>query len=235
MTPVPASRPDVLVVDDEVQIRSVLRYALEESGFSVRDAETGRAALGEIALKRPELIILDIGLPDRPGPEVLKALREFCASPVLVLSVQNNEDSKIEMLDFGADDYLTKPFGTREVLARLRALLRRKPIDQRPVRYTFGTFDIDLASRSVKRSGKLISLTVTEFALLQLLVTHHDRVMTHKEILTEVWGPRSTYQTHYLRMYMMRLRRKLGDDSVVAAHFQTESGVGYRFVSEPES
>jgi two-component system KDP operon response regulator KdpE len=227
-------KPDILVVDDEAQIRRLLRYTLGEAGYAVREAETGRIALGEIALQAPNLVILDLGLPDTGGVEVLRALRPLCTAPVLILTVLAHETGKIEALDAGADDYLTKPFGGGELLARLRALLRRvhsAPSVERTFR--FGPIQVDLERSRVTREGRPVKLTAIEYGLLRLLVMNHDKVLTHRHILRELWGPQATKNTNYLRIYMMRLRRKLGEDVDSAGHFQTESGVGYRFVSDP--
>ncbi len=229
------SKPDILIVDDEVQLRRLLKLTLDEAGYEVREAESGRTALGEIALRQPDAVILDLGLPDIRGADVLRALRPLCGAPVLILSVFTQEGSKIEALDAGADDYLTKPFAGGELLARLRALLRRARPETAPeIAYRFGPIEIDFSRRQVSRDGRKIKLTVTEYALLQLLVSHRDHVLSHREMLRELWGPSAEGQTHYLRAYMMRLRRKLGDDVDSAGYFQTEPGIGYRFVSEPE-
>jgi two-component system KDP operon response regulator KdpE len=232
MTDSPATH-DVLIIDDELQIRSVLRSTLETDGYTVREAENGRLALGEIALRAPDLILLDLGLPDRPGEEILRALRQFCTAPVLVITVSDKEDTKIALLDCGADDYMTKPFGTRELLARLRALQRRTVGTPGPTRITIGPLVIDLAHRQVLISGRNVYLTATEYSLLRILVVNRDRVVTHREVLREIWGPNSESQTHYLRTYMMRLRRKLGDALTEGGYLQTESGVGYRLVTDP--
>lgn len=224
----------ILVVDDEAQIRRLLRYTLEEAGYEAREADSGRVALGEIALRAPDLVILDLNLPDTPGTEVLRALRQLCSVPVLVLTVLGHEQSKIESLDAGADDYLVKPFSGGELLARLRALLRRS--SQEAVVesvFQFGPIQVDLDRSKVLRDGKVVRLTAMEFSLLRLLVANRDKVMTHRHILRELWGPQAVSSTNYLRIYMMRLRKKLGGDAASARHFQTESGVGYRFVSDP--
>jgi two-component system KDP operon response regulator KdpE len=230
----PEPKPDILVVDDEAQIRRLLRYTLEEAGYAVREAENGRIALGEIALQAPKLVILDLGLPDTAGVDVLRALRPLCLAPVLILTVLAHETGKIEALDAGADDYLTKPFGGGELLARLRALLRRvqsAPIADRTFR--FGPIQVDLERSRITREGKPVKLTAIEYGLLRLLVMNRDKVLTHRHILRELWGPQAIKHTNYLRIYMMRLRRKLGEEVDSAGHFQTESGVGYRFVSDP--
>jgi two-component system KDP operon response regulator KdpE len=227
-------KADILLVDDEVQIRRLLRITLEEAGYHVREAESGRIALGEMALHAPDLVILDLGLPDTPGTEVLKALRNLYTVPVLILSVLGHEKSKVEALDCGADDYLTKPFSGEELLARLRALLRRvHSLMTVEKNFQFGPIQVDLEKTRVFKNGQVVKLTAMEFRLLRMLVLNHDKVLTHHAILIELWGPRASNNTNYLRIYMMRLRRKLGEEVDSAGHFQTESGVGYRFVSDP--
>jgi two-component system KDP operon response regulator KdpE len=226
--------PDILLVDDEIQIRRLLRFTLEEAGYSVREADSGRIALGEIALHTPDLIILDLGLPDASGSDVLRAMRQLCSVPVLVLTVLGHEQSKISALDAGADDYMTKPFSGAELLAHLRALLRRiHPAALVETNFTFGPIHVDLEWSRVLRNGQNVKLTAMEFKLLRMLVMHRDKVLTHHHILSELWGPKAVKNTNYLRIYMMHLRRKLGEDVDSAGHFQTESGVGYRFVSDP--
>ncbi len=227
-----SNKPEILVIDDEVQIRRLLRMTLEEAGYTVREAETGQAGQNEVLRRSPDAIILDLGLPDLPGVEVLKGLREWNAVPVLILSVFGQEGSKVAGLDAGADDYLTKPFGSAELLARLRAMLRRiKPAVASNL-FRFGTIEVDFARRRVTKDGHALKLTSMEYALLQLFITHRDKVLTHRQVLRELWGPKAEGQTHYLRTYMMRLRRKLEDDLDEPKYFQTESGIGYRFLSE---
>lgn len=228
-----AAKPEVLVIDDEPQIRRLLRLILEEAGYAVREAETGKAGQSEVLRHNPDAIILDLGLPDGPGVDVLRRIREWNATPVLILSVFGQEGSKVAGLDAGADDYLTKPFGEAELLARLRALLRRIKPAVAVSKFRFGRCEVDLAARRVTRDGHALHLTTTEYALLRLFITHRDKVLTHRQILRELWGPKAEGQTHYLRTYMLRLRRKLEDDLEAPRHFQTESGVGYRFLSDP--
>ena len=227
------TKSDVLVIDDEAQIRRLLRLTLEDADYAVREAATGQAGLDEVARRNPDAIILDLGLPDLPGAEVLQRLREWNPVPVLILSVFGQEGSKIAGLDAGADDYLTKPFGSGELLARLRALLRRVKPAVASNTFRFDAVEIDFSRRLVTKAGRPVKLTAMEYALLKLFVTHHDKALTHRQILRELWGPKAELQTHYLRTYMLRLRRKLEDDLDAPKYFQTESGVGYRFVSEP--
>ena len=226
------TKPEVLVIEDEVQIRRLLRMTLEEAGYSVREADTAKAGQSEVLRHCPDAIILDLGLPDQPGVELLRRLREWNPVPVLILSVFAQEGSKVAGLDAGADDYLTKPFGSGELLARLRALLRRIKPAVATNSFRFGLIEVDLARRRVTKSGQMLKLTSMEYALLQLFITHRDKVLTHRQILRELWGPNAEGQTHYLRTYMLRLRRKLEDDLDSPRYFQTESGVGYRFLSE---
>ncbi len=226
------NKPEILVIDDERQIRRLLRLTLEDAGYAVREAATGQAGLDEVARQNPDAVILDLGLPDIPGVVVLKRLREGNVIPVLILSVFGQEDSKVAGLDAGADDYLTKPFGSAELLARLRALLRRiKPAVASNV-FRFDEIEVDFMRRRVSKAGRPVKLTAMEYAILQLFITHRDKVLTHRQILRTLWGPKAELQTHYLRTYMLRLRRKLEDDLDTPKYFQTESGVGYRFVSE---
>lgn len=228
-------KADILLVDDEEQIRRLLRYTLEEAGYNVREAETGRIALGEIALRAPDFVILDLGLPDTSGVDVLQAMRPHCSVPVLVLTVLGHEKNKIAALDAGADDYLVKPFSSGELLARLRALLRRIHVPLTVEKhFSFGPIQVDLSRSRVLSDGRAVKLTKLEYRLLRLLVVNRDKVLTHRFILNELWGPLATENTNYLRIYMMRLRKKLGEAVDATGHFQTESGVGYRFVSEPE-
>jgi two-component system KDP operon response regulator KdpE len=225
-------KPEVLVIDDEIQIRRLLRITLESGGFAVRDCECGLVGLSETAFRRPDVIVLDIGLPDISGVEVLKRLREWTKVPVLVLSVLGHEDDKVAALDAGADDYLTKPFNGRELLARLRVMLRHARPDDGISVVRFGSIEIDFTSRIVSRRGEEVPLTAKEYALLRLLVSHRGRVLTHRQVLRDVWGPSAEDRTHYLRVYMDRLRRKLEDDPKQPEYFKTVLGVGYRFVGE---
>ena len=223
---------EVLVIDDEVQIRRLLRVTLESAGFRVREVEGGELGLVEAATKRPDAIILDLGLPDLPGIEVLKRLREWSRLPILILSVRGQEADKIEALDAGADDYLSKPFGGGELLARLRAMLRRAQTREEESGVSFGEVEIDFARRVVTKAGTAVKLTPKEYGLLRLLVLHRGRVITHRQILRELWGPKAEEQTQYLRVYMAHLRQKLENDPNQPRFFKTESGIGYRFSEE---
>jgi two-component system KDP operon response regulator KdpE len=229
-----AFKSTVLVIDDEVQIRRLLRLTFEDAGYQVREAGTGQAGLDEAAQRAPDAIVVDLGLPDMDGVEVIRQLRAWCTTPVLILSVFGQEGRKVAGLDAGADDYLTKPFSDRELLARLRALLRRIKPAVATSSFGFGAVAVDLGRRRVTKAGRPVRLTAMEYALLQLFITHRDKALTHRLILRELWGPKAEGQTHYLRTYMMRLRRKLEDEPDAPKYFQTESGVGYRFVSETQ-
>jgi two-component system, OmpR family, KDP operon response regulator KdpE len=227
------TKPDVLVIDDENQIRRLLRFTLEDAGYAVREAETGHSGLVEMTRRQPDAVILDLGLPDLPGVQVLQRLREWTDVPVLILSVFSHESSKIAGLDAGADDYLTKPFGGGELLARLRALLRRVKTVPPETIVRFGAIEVDLVRRRVLRHGELVKLTAREYDLLRLLAVNADKVLTHRQLLTEIWGAEAESEIHYLRVFMMRLRQKLEDDPDLPHHLQTESGIGYRLVVEP--
>ncbi len=226
-----AHQPDILVIDDEVQIRRLLRLTLESAGYRVREAETGALGLNEAAVQRPDAVILDLSLPDMGGLEVLRHLREWSHLPVLILSVRGEEAVKIAALDAGADDYLTKPFGGGELLARMRVLLRRaQPAGEVSV-MRFGEVEVDFAKRTVTKAGADAHLTVKEYALLRLLLQHRGKVVTHRQLLREVWGPTHEQDTHYLRVHMANLRKKLEVSAGQPAFLKTESGIGYRFTS----
>ena len=222
--------PPVLVVDDELPIRRFLRISLETNNYRVYEAENGTEALAKAAQVRPEVIILDMNLPDMEGVEVLRRLREWTTTPVIILSVRDADRDKVAALDAGADDYLTKPFSTDELLARVRVARRHaQPAAAEPV-LTFGHVQIDLARRLVTRGGEPVKLTPTEYALLRLLAQHAGRVLTHRQILKEVWGPQYADETHYLRVYFAQLRQKLEDNPALPHLIVTEPGVGYRLV-----
>jgi len=221
-------RPRVLIVDDEVQIRRLLRVTLEAAGFEVHDAESGNLGLTEAAGWRPEGIVLDLGLPDMDGKEVLRRLREWSRVPVLVLTVRDSEPETIAALDLGADDYLTKPVRALELVARLRAVLRRaQPAKEQSV-VRFGDVDIDFVTRIVRRGGKEVKFSAREYDLLRTLALHGGRVVTHGQLLRELWGPNSEKNTQYLWVYMTHLRQKLEDDPRSPRFLKTEAGIGYR-------
>ena len=220
-----------LVIDDEVQIRRLLRFALEAADYAVCEADKGQLGLAEAALRRPDVILLDLGLPDLDGVEVLKRLREWSETPVLVLSVRDAEDQKIAALDAGADDYVAKPFSTPELLARLRVAQRRaRPVEEETT-FAHNGLQVDLTSRLVTVDGKEISLTATEYAVLHLLVRHAGRVITHRQMLREIWGPNAEEHRQYLRVYVTHLRRKIERDPQNPVHIKTESGIGYRLIA----
>jgi len=225
-----APAPAVLVVDDEEQIRRFLRLSLESAGYRVTEADTGQVGLNNSAAERPDGIVLDLGLPDMDGTAVLRRLREWSQTPVLVLSVREGEEDKIGALEAGADDYLTKPFSSRELIARLRAVLRRAHTAAEPAVVNFGDISVDLAARLVRRGGAEVKLTGKEYALLRLLVQHRGRVVTHRDILREIWGPQAEDCTHYLRVQMTHLRKKLETTPQQPRHLRTEAGIGYRLV-----
>lgn len=222
--------PIALVIDDEIQIRRLLRLSLESSGYKVFEAVNGQTGLAEAAQRRPEIVILDLGLPDIDGVTVLKRLREWSNVPVIILSVRDREEEKIAALDAGADDYLTKPFSTGELLARLRVAQRHAQPPLETAVFQAGNLEVDLTSRTVKVKSKQIKLTATEYALLQLFVRHAGKVLTHRQILKEVWGPNYVDQTHYLRVYMTHLREKIEESPSEPELLITESGVGYRLM-----
>src|ERR1700690_832038 len=225
-------KPEVLVVDDEVQIRRLLRIPLEAGGFTVRDCSRGQEGLSEIAFRRPDVVVLDLGLPDISGVKVLKRLREWTQVPVLILSVLGHEDDKVAALDAGADDYLTKPFNGREFMARLRVMLRHAQPEDGVSVLKFGAIEVDFTRRMVTRGGAEVALTAKEYALLRLLLSHRGKVLTHRQVLRDVWGPNAEEQTHYLRVYLDRLRRKLEDNPKRPKYFKTVLGVGDRFEGE---
>ncbi|MBL0176053.1 MAG: response regulator transcription factor [Ignavibacteria bacterium] len=226
--------PRILVVDDEVQIRRLLEMTLGANGFHVILQENGAEGLRSAGMDRPELVILDLGLPDMDGIEVLRRLREWTALPVIVLSVRNTERDIVSCLDAGADDYLVKPFRTQELVARVRAALRHRPGIPADATFTCADLEIDFAARVVKKSGVPVKLTGTEYAMLTLFARNAGRVLTHQYILEQVWGPSYAEETQYTRVYVAQLRKKLEDDPARPARILTESGIGYRFRTEED-
>lgn len=226
--------PVALVLEDEREIRHFVRSSLEAEGWQVHEADTLRQGLLQAGTRRPDLIIADLGLPDGDGVDFIRQVRTWSAVPIIVLSARTREDEKVAALDAGADDYITKPFGINELLARTRASLRRMRIGPIPndAVFQFGAVEVDLAARVVKKAGVEIHLTPIEYRLLGVLVANAGRVLTHPYLLREVWGPNHSESTHYLRVYMGNLRQKLEDDSAQPRHILTETGVGYRLVAE---
>ena len=224
--------PRILVVDDEAAIRRLLATVLSSNGFTVHQAETGSLGLAAAAAVRPDLILLDLGLPDLDGVEVLKRLREWSQTPIIVLSVREREDDKVAALDAGADDYLTKPFGVPELLARIRVSLRRIVGQAPEPLFKSGDLEVDLTRRLVMVSGREVQLTPTEYEILRLLVTHAGRVLTHRQLLSRIWGPSHLEQPHVLRVNISNLRRKIERDPARPVLLITESGVGYRLRTE---
>jgi two-component system KDP operon response regulator KdpE len=232
--PEPGQVPLVLVVDDEPQVRRFLRASLPHQGYRLVEATTGEEALREASTRGPDAILLDLGLPDLDGVEVTRRLREWSAVPIVVLSARGQERDKIEALDAGADDYLTKPFGIGELLARLRVALRhssRAGASDEPV-FEHGDLRVDLSTQRVFSRGQEVRLTRTEYRLLAQLVKHAGKVLTHRQLLKEVWGPGSVNESHYLRVYMGQLRHKLEEDPARPRHLVTEIGVGYRLKAD---
>jgi two-component system, OmpR family, KDP operon response regulator KdpE len=222
----------ILVVDDEPQIRRAMRTSLEAHGFRLETAANGEEGLLKAAEIAPDLVFLDLGLPDLDGTEVISRLRSFSEVPVIVLSVRDRQTDKVAALDAGADDYVTKPFGMEEVLARMRAQLRRVRADQpAPAIVRIGDLEIDLARRLVRLDGQPVHLTRTEWALLEAFVTNPGKLLTHQWLLRTVWGQGYGEESHYLRVYVRALRKKLGDEAASPRLILTEPGVGYRWVA----
>ncbi len=221
----------VLIADDEVQIRRLLEINLTSNGYKVAEAATGRECLSMTASVNPSLIILDLGLPDMDGFEVLTKLRDWYQRPIIILTVRNSEEDIVKALDCGANDYLTKPFRTGELLARIRVAVRHDQKSGNDLVLKFGSLTIDLASRVVRKGSEIVKLTATEFSLLALLAKNEGRVLTHQFILKEIWGTAYTGQTQYLRVFVAQLRKKIEDNPAKPTLLNTESGIGYRFGS----
>ncbi len=222
----------ILVVDDEPQIRKFLEIALRSQGYQVEEVASGRAGLERLATAGADLVVLDLGLPDMDGRDVLRELRAWSRVPVVVLSVRASEREKVEALDAGANDYVTKPFGIQEFMARVRGLLRdRGAPEEAPPVFDDGELRVDLARRLVTLRGETVKLTRKEYDVLQMLVRHAGRVVTQQQLLREIWGPTHVEDTHYLRIVIGKLRQKLDDDPATPRYLRTEPGVGYRFWS----
>jgi two-component system, OmpR family, KDP operon response regulator KdpE len=230
----PAVSPDILIVEDDAEIRRFLRKTLSAEHYSLREATTAAEGVQLAGVRRPDLIVLDLGLPDADGIEVIRQVRKWNRHlPIIVLSVRSDERDKIAVLDAGADDFVNKPFAMGELLARVRVALRRAGVvaEQESV-FRTGNIEVDLDKRRLLVAGSEVHLTRIEFKLLQILIRHADRVVTHGQLLNEVWGPDHDDQIHYLRVYMLQLRRKLEADRTRPQHLRTESGVGYRLITE---
>lgn len=227
------SAPRILIVEDEAEIRRFVCLTLEHDGFEMYEADSVQRGLVEAETRRPQMLVLDLGLPDGDGVDLIRSLRTWSNVPILVLSARGDEEDKVEALEAGADDYLVKPFGTAELLARVRAHLRRSSsLAMHPgaTIIEFGDVKIDLARRTVARAGETLHVTPIEYRLLTHLVAHPQCVLSHRQLLQAVWGPSHSQDTHYLRVYMGQLRKKIEDDPAQPRHLVTETGIGYRFV-----
>jgi two-component system KDP operon response regulator KdpE len=219
----------ILIIDDEVQIRRLLEITLSSNGYKISEASNGKDGLIAAATHHPTLIILDLGLPDSDGIEILKKLREWYQKPIIILSVRNSEEDIVQALDNGANDYLTKPFRTGELLARIRVAIRQNTGTDDNSILTFGSLTIDLTNHTARKNSEILKLTSTEFSLLALLAKNSGRVLTHQNILKEIWGFGYIGQTQYLRVFVAQLRKKIEDDPAKPQLLITESGIGYRF------
>jgi two-component system KDP operon response regulator KdpE len=227
------SQPIILIIEDEAQMRRFLRASLTSNGYQVFEAETGQDGLTQAAARNPDLILLDLGLPDTDGLAVTEQLRSWAKMPLVVLSARGKEEDKVKALDLGADDYLTKPFGVGELLARIRVALRHAArTESGSAEFVMGSVKVDLARRRVTKAETDVHLTPIEYKLLATLIKYEGRVITHRQLLREVWGPNASQQTQYLRVYMGQLRHKLEDNPSRPRFLTTEPGVGYRLRSE---
>lgn len=226
------SKPEILIIDDEPQIRKLVEITLQSNGYTLREATTAREGLIAAENHPPDLVLLDLGLPDESGHLLLQKLRRWYTSPVIILSVQKSEEDIIRALDNGANDYLTKPFRTGELLARIRSALRTSYAENSDMVLKFKDLQVDLEARSVKKGEELVKLTTTEYSLLALLVKSEGKVLTHQYLLRAIWGPGYINQSQYLRVYIAQLRKKIEDDPNRPVYLLTESGVGYRFIGK---
>ena len=228
-----SASPRILLIEDDASIRRFVRLALEDEGWQVFEAETAKRGLIEAASRQPDAVVLDLGLPDADGKTVISELRSWSQLPILVLSARDHEDEKVAALDVGADDYLSKPFGVPELLARLRVMLRRRqqaPAQQPSSEVQFGDVHVNLATHEVRKAGAPIHLTPIEFRLLAALIAGQGRVLTHRQLLLQVWGPEYLDRPHYLRVHMANLRQKVENDAAQPAYLMTELQVGYRLI-----
>ena len=224
----------VLVIDDEIQIRRLLRISLEKQGYDVYEAETGKDGVRMVLVAKPDIIILDLGLPDRDGLSVLTELRAWSTVPVIVLSVRNTEEDIVRLLNAGADDYLIKPFNTGELIARIQVAIRHHAPQTGEKAFVTGRLTVDLFNRVVKVAGEIVKLTPTEYALVRFFVQHAGRILTHRQIIREVWGPNMEDETNYLRVYVNALRKKVEANPQMPELLVTEPGVGYRLTVSPQ-
>lgn len=220
----------ILVIDDEPQIRKLLKVSLGAHGYEIEEAATGMEGISRAATFKPDFLIIDLGLPDMDGKKVVQQIREWSQTPIIVLTARDQEQEKIEALDAGADDYVTKPFGIGELMARMRVSLRRSAASENDPILTCGELVIDLVARRVTVSGREIKLTPTEYELIKILAQHRGRVLTHKQLLKAVWGSSYNEDTHYIRVYIGQLRRKIEENPTRPRYITTESGVGYRLM-----
>ena len=225
----------VLVVDDEEQIRKLLNITLQSNNYQVLEAATGKEGIHQTSMRLPDLILLDLGLPDISGHDVLKKIRSWFTKPIIIVSVRNSEEEIIKALDGGANDYLVKPFRTGELLARIRSALRDNLDEQISPIIVFDDLSIDLANRMVKKKNIPVKLTTTEYSLLELFVRNENRVLTHQFLLKQVWGPTYQSESQYLRVFIAQLRKKIENDPNRPTFITTESGVGYRFIGKNEN
>ena len=225
--------PIIIVIEDEPKIRRFVRMSLEAEGCQVFEADTMKRGLIEAGTRQPDMVVLDLGLPDGDGVDFIRDLRTWSDIPLIVLSARTTEADKVEALDAGADDYLTKPFGAAELLARVRAQLRRRSRagSSGATVFEFGKIRVDLGKRMIERAGEPLHLTPIEYRLLAYLISHPDNVLTHRQLLKNVWGPSHADDSHYVRVYMGLLRKKIEDDPSQPKHIVTEAGIGYRFVA----
>jgi two-component system, OmpR family, KDP operon response regulator KdpE len=227
-----AMKPLILIVEDDSQIRRFLRAALSAEGYRLHESMTAEEGLAQAAARQPDLILLDLGLPDRDGLEVIREVRQFSQVPIVILSARGQEKDKVAALDLGADDYVGKPFSVGELLARIRAALRRSSPAVPDEIFRFGPVEVDLDKRVVRVDGEEVHLTPNEYKLLQVFIRHPGKVLTQRQLLNEVWGPNHTEQAQYLRVYIAQLRRKLERNAARPKHLQTEPGVGYRLLTD---
>lgn len=225
------NKPSILIIDDEPQIRKLLTITLQQD-YDIAESSTAKEGLSRVASHPPDLVLLDLGLPDENGHHVLKHLREWYTNPVIIVSVQDNEADIISALDNGANDYLVKPFRTGELMARVRSAIRNSKAEENVAASTYGNLSIDFAARTVRNNGTLVKLTTTEYSLLALLIRNEGKVLTHHYLLTQIWGPSYINESQYLRVFIAQLRKKVEADPNRPVHIITESGVGYRFIAD---